>query len=36
MSMVRAVMEVHGGELRMGEDAREITCALPAGEADFD
>ena len=36
MSMVRAVMEVHGGELHMGEDGREITCALPAGEAGFD
>ena len=36
MSMVRTVMEVHGGELRMGGDGREITCILPAGEAGFD
>ncbi|AUG51353.1 PAS domain-containing sensor histidine kinase [Thalassospira marina] len=32
MAMVRAVVEIHGGRVRISRDGREISCILPAGE----
>ncbi|WP_417829238.1 PAS-domain containing protein [Thalassospira sp.] len=32
MAMVRAVVEIHGGRVKISRDGREIACILPAGE----
>ncbi|MCC9621503.1 PAS-domain containing protein [Thalassospira sp. MA62] len=32
MAMVRAVVEIHGGRVKVSRDGREIACILPAGE----
>ncbi|WP_339781100.1 PAS-domain containing protein [uncultured Thalassospira sp.] len=32
MAMVRAVVEIHGGRVKISRDGREISCILPAGE----
>ncbi len=32
MAMVRAVVEIHGGRVKVSRDGHEISCILPAGE----
>lgn len=32
MAMVRAVVEIHGGRVKISRDGRKIACILPAGE----
>jgi signal transduction histidine kinase len=32
MAMVRAVVEIHGGRVKISRDGHEISCILPAGE----
>ncbi|MFH1806005.1 MAG: PAS-domain containing protein [Pseudomonadota bacterium] len=36
MAMVRAVVEIHGGRVKISRDGHEISCILPAGDDEND